>query len=131
MLDRNFKILIADDEPMMRNLLTSYLHQLGNHEVIKVADGAEALKYFHHAASDFDIVFLDIEMPRVDGIKVLEEIRSTKPEAYVVILSGAGSMQNVRAAIDAGVNGFIAKPYTNKKIEESVNNYIKSLEVQV
>lgn len=125
MFHKPLKILIADDEPLMRGLLTSYLAKECRHEITKVKDGKEALEFYQIHHKDIDFTFLDIDMPKVDGLTVLQKMRAINPNAYVVIISGVGTMKNVKAAIAAGVNGFIAKPYTNCKIEETLDNYFR------
>ena len=122
---KKLKILIADDEPVIRGLLTSYLARTCQHDIIKAKDGKEALEKFTLQARDIDICFLDIDMPKLDGLALLKAIREINPDAYVVMLSGVGTLVNVKAAIAAGVNGFIAKPFTHCKIAESLDNYHK------
>jgi two-component system chemotaxis response regulator CheY len=125
MFHKSLNILIADDEPLMRGLLTSYLGKECHHNITKAKDGKEALEIYQLHHRDIDFIFLDIDMPKVDGLTALKQIREINPNAYVVIISGVGTMKNVRTAIAAGVNGFIAKPYTNGKIGETLDNYFK------
>lgn len=125
MYHQSLKILIADDEPLMRGLLTSYLAKECRHHIQKCKDGKEAIDLYKLHHRDIDFVFLDIDMPKLDGLQVLKQMRDINPQAYVVIISGVGTLKNVKAAIDAGVNGFIAKPYTNCKIGETLDNYLK------
>lgn len=122
---KQLKVLIADDEPLMRGLLTSYLGKECHHQIQKCKDGKEAIDLYRLHHHEFDLVLLDIDMPKVDGLTALKHMREINPDAYVVIISGVGTLKNVKAAIDAGVNGFIAKPYTNEKISETLNNYFK------
>lgn len=123
MKNKRLKIIIADDEPLMRGLLTSYLSKECNHEIYKARDGKQALSLYQRHAEQINIMFLDIEMPKLNGLEVLKEVRAINPKAYVVIISGVGTLTNVKNAIEAGVNGFIAKPFTNDKIAESLKNY--------
>ena len=125
MLNKKLKIMVADDEMLMRGLLTSYLSKDCRHEIYKARDGKEALELYQLHGKHIDLLFLDIDMPKVDGMEVLKQVRVINPAAYVVIISGIGTLEVVTNAIKAGVNGFIAKPYTNCKIEESLNNYRK------
>ena len=127
MIHKKLNIIVADDEPLMRGLLSSFLTNECNHAVIKTHDGKDALRQYKQQASDIDMVFLDIEMPKMDGIETLIKIREINPAAYVVILSGAGYLENVKKAIAAGVNGFIVKPYCNSKVLEAINNYKNSV----
>lgn len=123
------KIIVADDEPLMRGLLTSYLSKECKHEIHKAVDGREALNLYKTHAEEIDIIFLDIEMPKLNGLEVLKEVRAINAEAYVVIISGVGTLSNVKSAIDAGVNGFIVKPFTNGKIAEALSNYYKHVAI--
>ncbi len=125
MQDKKLTVLIADDEPMMRSLLSSYLIGDRHYTVIQARDGREALTSYQKNLLDIDITFLDIEMPKLDGLEVLREIRSIDPEAYVVMLSGVGNLANVNAAMEAGMNGFIVKPFSNNKIAEALDNYFE------
>jgi len=127
----SLNIMVADDEPLMRNLVGSFLINDFRHEIIKVRDGQEALNMFQSHHEQIDMCFLDIEMPKIDGLKLIEEFRKISPDAWIVILSGAGSFENVKKAINSGVNGFIVKPFCKQKIGEAVNNYLKHLESQM
>ncbi|MBA6250768.1 response regulator [Colwellia sp. MB3u-55] len=124
MPDRKLNILVADDEPLMLSLLSEYLTTYGNHNVIQACNGKKALQLFNTNKSNIDVTFLDIEMPYINGLKVLQAIHSIEPSAYVVIISGLGNLHNVKTAISAGVNGFIVKPYTYEKVAEALNNYL-------
>lgn len=118
-------ILIADDEPLMRGLLTSYLQTTLDHKIFKAVDGNEALNFYTARKDDIHIVFLDIEMPRINGLEVLSKIKAINPNVFVVMVSAFSSIENVKTAMAAGVNGFIVKPYTNAKIDEVLSNYEK------
>lgn len=123
MQDTKLTALIADDEPLMRDLLGSYLIDKCNFDVLMSRDGEQALTLYRQHSGEINITFLDIEMPKIDGLEVLREIRKINPLAYVVILSGAGNFKNVTAAAAAGMDGFIVKPYNHNKIDEALKNY--------
>ena len=88
-------------------------------------NGEEALRKY--VLSSHDLVFLDINMPRKSGLECLQELRAIDPEAFVVIVSGHSSIDNVRAASALGVNGFLVKPYSSQKVREVARNYLASL----
>lgn len=123
MQDKKLTVLIADDEPLVRSLLLDYLMGECHYNVIVARDGRQALTLYQKHVGEIKITFLDIEMPKLDGLRVLRGIRVVNRKAYVVILSGAGNLENVKAAMAAGMNGFIVKPFSNKKIAEALNNY--------
>jgi len=72
------------------------------------------------------LVFLDIDMPGADGLSALKEIRSLDPQAYVVIVSGHGSLPKVQEALALGVAGFVVKPFSSKRIAEVLQKYAQS-----
>lgn len=123
MQEKKLTVLIADDEPLVRSLLLDYLMGECHYKVIVARDGRQALTLFQRHVGQINITFLDIEMPKLDGLRVLRGIRVVDRKAYVVILSGAGNLENVKAAMAAGMNGFIVKPFSNKKIAEALDNY--------
>lgn len=125
---KQLKILVADDEPLMRGLLTSYLFKECHHQMYRAKDGKEALMLYQKHCDEIDLILLDLDMPKMDGFEVLAHVRKINPKAYVVIISGIGTLEVVKKAIAAGVNGFIAKPYTNCKIAEVLSNYQKHCE---
>ncbi|MFQ5471175.1 MAG: response regulator transcription factor [Gammaproteobacteria bacterium] len=110
------KVLIADDNTMMRELLRVILKEIGSFEVIEAANGSIALDFYH--LDQPDITFLDIDMPNKNGIDVLKEIKQDDPQAIVVMVSGFASMDNVKLSMDCGAKGFIVKPYTSKRVVE-------------
>lgn len=127
--EQELTVLIADDEPLVRQLVSSYLIRDCHHEILKAKNGHEALELYKVHRKRIDLCFLDIEMPKINGLNLLREIRKIDPCAYIVILSGAGSFENVKQAIDLGVDGFIVKPFSNQKLEEALNNFIHSKQV--
>ncbi len=115
------RILIADDAFDSRQLLARFLHQCVRAEVIEVRDGLAAIERFELIKPQ--ITFLDIEMPRFDGMQVLERIRAVDPKAFVVMVSGSGAIKNVQAALALGVNGFVVKPYRPQRIVDMLHKY--------
>ncbi len=117
-------VLIADDSPHMCRLLASYLGDLGLHDVTLVANGEAAVDAA--GVVRYGLVFLDIEMPGIDGLTALQAIRAIDPEANVVIISSQGTLANVKTAIQLGAKGFLVKPYTKQKVDELVHHLLKA-----
>ncbi|MBX7233625.1 MAG: response regulator transcription factor [Caldilineales bacterium] len=103
------RILIAEDEPALRNLLEISLSANGYH-IYQANDGQDALDRLK-AHSDIDLVILDIMMPRLDGFTVLKEIRKTS-EVPVVILTALGSSEDMVKGFALGADDYITKPFT-------------------
>lgn len=113
------KILIVDDNYLMRVLLRGIL--LGeNCQVIGEArNGSVALESIAHNKPD--IVFLDVMMPEMDGLEALQNIKSQYPEIIVVMITGNPSKENVEESIQGGANGFIIKPFNSAKVLDTLN----------
>jgi two-component system chemotaxis response regulator CheY len=109
-------VLIADDEPLMRQLLASILRSMGYANIAYAADGPQAVA----AISDdgIQIAFLDIDMPGFNGIEVLQLAKSARPDCFFVIVSSHSGLDNVLAALNGGARGFIVKPYNAQKIHD-------------
>ena len=116
------RVLIADDEVLMRDLLKSVLTRLGVTQFETAEDGEEALRKY--VLAGHDMLFLDIDMPRKTGLECLKELRDIDPKVFVVMVSGHSSIENVRAASALGVGGFLVKPYSSQKVREVAQNFL-------
>jgi two-component system, NtrC family, nitrogen regulation response regulator NtrX len=105
-------ILIVDDEPAIQKALRDVLEDEG-YRVRAVGSGADALKAVTDEAPD--LVFLDIWMPRMDGLEALAELRRLRPEAPVVMISGHGTIETAVKATRLGAYDFIEKPLSLEK----------------
>lgn len=115
-----FRLLIADDSDSMRRVIRGVLMRLGFEQIDEAADGLEALRLFR--LTQYDLVVTDLAMPNMNGIELLREIRELSGRRYtpVLIVSGQLSERNLREALDAGVDGFVAKPYVEGPLSEKV-----------
>jgi two-component system nitrogen regulation response regulator GlnG len=102
------RILIADDEDSLRWVLEKGLRQAG-YEVTAVKDGMSAIKAFE--AEPFDIVFLDVRMPGVDGLAALARLREVRADATVVVMTAHGTMDTAIQAMQRGAYDYLAKPF--------------------
>lgn len=116
------RILIADDVALMRDLLRSVLRNLDHQNIIEAADGEQALAYFQRRERP-EVAFLDIKMPKMDGLTLLKEIRRDYPQTFIVIVSAEGTIDNLRQAIADGADAFVVKPYQGIKIQEALTKY--------
>lgn len=116
------KIMIVDDAMFMRHLIRKNLEEAGYHSIIEAADGETALVLFRQERPDLTI--LDITMPGISGLEVLEELRREEPEAVVVMCSAVGQESLIMEAISKGAADFIVKPF---KAEEFIKIISHSL----
>ncbi len=120
---KNCKILVVDDSPTVRKLISSKLEKCG-HEVICAVDGVDALEKINDLVPD--LILLDITMPRMDGYQVCKLIRSNDMtrEVPVVMISGKdGFFDKVRGKM-AGTSGYITKPFGPETLMKTVEAYL-------
>lgn len=111
----NFSVLIIDDVPSVREYLRQTLMLLGISQVSEASNGSLGISSY--TKQHQDVVFLDIELPDCDGKSLLRQLKEINPNANVVIMTAHSTVENVQQSILAGACGFIAKPFSAKKIE--------------
>lgn len=116
---RQVKVLIADDEEHVRNLLRVVCDSISGITVIgEAADGKELMEKFSLALPD--VVLLDINMPHVTGIEALAQIRDIDPNVAVVMLTSLNSSDVVRQCISGGAKTYILKNNSTDKIRNAI-----------
>lgn len=116
------KILIADDDDLLRELLHDILEQEG-YKVIEAEDGIRALEQYRKE-SDIDLAILDILMPGKDGIAVLREMQSAS-DIPVILLTALGSPQNELEGFEQGACDYVSKPFHNELLLARVHAALK------
>jgi two-component system chemotaxis response regulator CheY len=111
----DYSVLIIDDVPSVREYLRQTLMLLGITHVSEAGNGSLGISSY--TKQQHDIVFLDIELPDCDGKSLLRQLKEINPNANVVIMTAHSTVENVQQSILAGACGFIAKPFSAKKIE--------------
>jgi DNA-binding NtrC family response regulator len=102
------RILVVDDEDALRMVLSSELSSSG-YEVATASDGDEAITVVQN--KKFDLVLLDIKMPKVDGFEVLKFIKKNFPGVKVIMLTGFADLKNAIESKKHGAEDFVSKPY--------------------
>ena len=116
-----YKILVADDEAEIRDVLRLYLEKDG-YEVVEAADGMEALEVCKRAKPD--LVILDIMMPGIDGYRVLRNVRENS-NIPVIMLSAKNSDSDKILGLDLGADDYIVKPFVPLEAVARVNSNIR------
>ncbi|WP_430791737.1 response regulator [Actinoplanes sp. G11-F43] len=112
------RVLIVDDHPMFRDGLRQLLGGDGFTVVGEAADGREALAVL--AATDVDVVLMDLRMPRMGGVPAVERIRETMPGVRVLVLSTYDTESDVVPAMAAGAHGYLLKDASRAELREAV-----------
>ncbi|MBN1576244.1 MAG: response regulator [Chitinispirillaceae bacterium] len=114
-------ILFVDDEPALRKIGFLFLTELG-YRVTCCGDGAEAIEYFGENWRDVDLIILDMIMPKMDGLDCYNRIKEISNTVPVLATSGFGMNTEIRNIVDAGVKGFLQKPFQMEKLAKVISD---------
>jgi two-component system chemotaxis response regulator CheY len=128
MVGRNTRFLIVDDFSTMRRIVRNLLKELGYANVEEAEDGAMALSKIGHGKIDF--VITDWNMPNMDGLTLLHNIRSNPAfcKIPVLMITAEAKKDNIIAAAQAGANGYVVKPFTAATLDEKITTIFEKLE---
>ena len=115
------KILIVDDEDMIRGVLREYVEFEGN-EADEASNGMEAVKLCKE--KDYDLVLMDVMMPKLDGFSAVKEIKKYK-DVPVIMLSARGEEYDKLFAFELGVDDYVTKPFSPKEVMARINAVTK------
>ncbi len=116
-----YKILIVDDEEHIREVIKEYAEFEG-HEVAEACDGMQAVEMAK--ASDYDIIIMDVMMPKLDGYSACKEIRKLK-NTPVLMLSARGEEYDKLFGFELGIDDYVVKPFSPKEVMARINAIIK------
>jgi response regulator RpfG family c-di-GMP phosphodiesterase len=103
------KVLIVDDDPMVRDVLSDILTNICGFSTNVAVNGVEGVAMIN--SNDYDIVFTDLTMPKMGGMDLLRETRKTNPSVPVVVITGFSTMDNAVSAMREGAKDFVTKPF--------------------
>jgi two-component system cell cycle sensor histidine kinase/response regulator CckA len=125
MPSRGERILVVDDEPLVRDLAQSVLERMG-FSVVSAEDGDEALTIYRREGDKIDLVLLDYIMPRMNGVQVLKELQQLDAEVRVLFSSGYHTDHEVDQLLAAGARAFVAKPYRAQELVQAIHRVLAS-----
>lgn len=123
------KFLVVDDFATMRRIVRNLLKELGFNDVEEAEDGQVALNKLK--AGNFDFVVTDWNMPNMDGLTLLQTIRSTPNLKHlpVLMITAEAKKENIIAAAQAGASGYIVKPFNAATLSEKLNKIFEKMGV--
>ncbi len=124
-MSAEFSCLVVEDSPMMRQLLVFALSRVKNLKVVEADDGVDGLRKL--AAGKFDIILTDINMPIMDGLKLVKRIRidPVHKDTPVIIITTEGSVEDRKRALELGANAYITKPIQAPQVIAKVKELLK------
>ncbi len=127
MVQKNIKILVVDDFPTMRRIIRNLLKDLGFENVDEAEDGQMGLDKIRNGS--FDLIVSDWNMPNMDGLTMLQQIRADPNIATlpVLMVTAEAKKENIVAAAKAGASGYVVKPFTAAVLEEKLNKIFEKI----
>lgn len=127
MADPKTKFLVVDDFSTMRRIVRNLLKELGYTDVDEAEDGVQALQKLR--SEKFDFVVSDWNMPNMDGLTMLQNIRAdaTLSHLPVLMVTAEAKKENIIAAAQAGASGYVVKPFTAATLDEKLSKIFEKL----
>lgn len=121
------RFLIVDDFSTMRRIVRNLLKELGYTNVDEAEDGVQALQKLR--SDQFDFVVSDWNMPNMDGLTMLQEIRKDPAlsKLPVLMVTAEAKKENIVAAAQAGANGYVVKPFTAATLDEKLGKIFEKM----
>jgi DNA-binding NtrC family response regulator len=116
-MKEEMKVLVVDDEEMLRNLLARILEREG-YSVSTASGARQALAYL--AKADFQVMVSDVKMPEMNGFELLKEAKQKHPRLAVVMMTAFGDENTVEQALGLGADGYVAKPFKSSELTSEV-----------
>jgi len=126
-MDKNMKILIVDDFSTMRRIIKNLLRDLGFNDTTEADDGQTALPMLQ--TGKFDFLVTDWNMPGMDGLTLLKTVRADEnlKDMPVLMVTAEAKREQIVVAAQAGVNGYIVKPFTAVTLKEKIDKIFERL----
>lgn len=107
------KILVADDEVMMRNLILKILESEG-YQITMTSSGDEALAMLKE--NNYDLLLTDVKMPGMSGFELLKQVKESWPDMAVIVMTGYGDAYTVKEALLLGADEYVSKPFKGHEV---------------
>ncbi len=121
----SYNFLVVDDSPTMRQLITFALKRIHNSQVTEANDGVDALKKL--SGNKFNLILLDINMPLMDGLKLLSILRGNPSynDIPIIIITTEGADVDREKALKLGANAYVTKPIQTNELLKVVKEFLK------
>jgi len=126
--NKELKVLIVDDDDMMRSFLRIMLREAKVEDIDEAGTAAKASKFI--IKNKFNLIFLDINLPDIDGVEFISNIKQKLPDTSIIMISGEATTERVKQAMQAGAKDFIAKPFNAAIVESKVKQLVNELSKQ-
>ena len=125
------RAMVVDDESGIRGVVCDMLRDAGVSYIAEVRDGRAALQLMEDELARINFIVCDWNMPRMNGIDFLRQVRSIFPRMPFLMITGRGDEQSVIAARDAGVSGYIRKPFSPMQLSAKLAGLLQEANAKV
>lgn len=123
------RILVAEDDPISRELISTRLRKWG-YEVVLTVDGSEAINALRRADAP-TLAILDWMMPGMDGIEICRRVRESEKLVYIILLTARGAKENVVEGLRAGADDYLVKPFNKDELHARILVGLRVMNLQV
>ncbi|MEM8897071.1 MAG: response regulator [Bacteroidota bacterium] len=125
-----YKILVVDDEPINRMVLKNHLSK-GPYEITSAEDGVEALEIIETSEKGFDLILLDVMMPKMSGYEVCQKLRETylPSELPIIMITAKNQVSDLVTGLTTGANDYIVKPFSKQELLARIKTHIDLLTI--
>lgn len=116
------KLLVVDDSLVVRNAIERAIANGAIAEVLRAADGAQAVDVFREHRPE--MITMDLTMPNLDGLAAISAIREIDPQVSVLVISALNSHRAAMEALQRGACGFLTKPFTESEVREAIDQLV-------
>lgn len=124
MLQNQFQLLVAEDDPKLCATLDAFLTANGFH-VLTAADGQQALELYYAHSRTIDLLLLDVMMPLVDGFEVLKQVRSKSPDVPVIMLTARETEADQLTGLNLGADNYLTKPFLLRVLKAHIDAQLR------
>jgi two-component system chemotaxis response regulator CheY len=124
------RVLVVDDERSVVKILRMMLANIGVTQIFTAKDGMEALEFLGACDEMVNTIICDWNMPRMSGIKLLEQVRTTSPDMAFVMVTGRATLDAVYDAKSLNVTAFVAKPFSQDEIKKKLELVVRQIGAQ-
>lgn len=118
------KVLVVDDESHIRKFVSLFVKSMGDITVVQAANGSEALEVYQREKPQ--LVLLDVNMPRIDGLQTLRSLKQLDPAAVVVMLTSLVNRQTVEECLDRGALGYLRKDNPPEEMTRQLAKFVSA-----
>lgn len=122
------RILMIDDNVELVKMVTEYFNEHADNEItvtLKARDGEEGINLIEKRQEDYDLILLDLVMPKMDGKSVLEQMKEKSINKKVIVLTSYNSPEMIRKTAELGISYFILKPFELKELEKKIEEVME------